>query len=357
MKSKNKNADLELARFLMIIAVAVLHFTEDYVGHSFISGGYLGVDFFLTLSGFFLMFHYEREKKLKECKANCNAINEEGGYKSFTYIRYRIKQLYKPYIISILLYVGLSFWENNFNLMWLINHFWETKWQYLFLHYLGADVPFEFRSIWFMSSLIILSYLIYFLLNYNEELYLGLTPVAVILIYVWIFVSFHSLSMQWIWTGKIHGSVIRGFAGMSLGVWAAWYVLRVKEGLISCNIKAPNIIKVVCFLLIFYVMLRWGFDTNDFIVLPAMLVLVIVCYLYPFKLSGMLHRIIIYFGSLSYWIFLLHLLISRYMLICFPGRRLRIALPLFLGLTIVLSALVSMIVEKLKFSKIKRNRG
>jgi len=345
MQIKKKNADIEFLRFFMILAVIILHFSEDYVGiPGILKGGYLGVDFFFILSGFFLKKHFDNDN------------SSLGPFdKSQKYLWYRVKQLWLPYITAIFLYVGTLFIENHLNVKWLIQHLWETKWQYLFLHYLGAPVGFEFRSIWFMSALVILSYFIYFLLCYNEEFYLGLIPVLIIIIYVWIYVSYGTLAMQEIYRGILHGSMIRGFACMSLGVLAYKLSERISSGEISVEFKCPQGLKIMCFILVLYVMRKYGLDQNDFAVLPAMFLMTILSYLFPADLPMMIKKVLLYLGDISYWIYVLHLLISKWFVLFFPGKSYNVMLPLFIIATIIVSSLLSLLFKAGFYKTLKIN--
>ena len=48
-----KNISIELMRYLMIMAVVILHFGEDFTGEMrTLMGGALGVDFFFIIGGF-----------------------------------------------------------------------------------------------------------------------------------------------------------------------------------------------------------------------------------------------------------------------------------------------------------------
>lgn len=331
---KQKNIDIEFLRFIMIALVALLHFSEDYFGnHGIMPGGYLGVDFFFIISGFFLIKHFEKDYNKEKSL----------GKKARVYIWYRIKQLYIPYIISILFYVVTLWWMNEFNIKWLLNHLWENKWQFLLLHYLGAAVPFEFRSIWFMSSLVVLSYLIYFLLEYNKQFFIGIIPVIIIGIYVWIYVTYGTLSMQGNYMGFLHGSVVRGFAGMSLGV-LAYDITGEKE--LKRNIQV-NIIKIILFIFILYIMYRYGFDINDFTVIPAMFLLVILSYIQPFVLPMFLRKIILYLGKISYWIYLLHLLVSLWLVNFIPNKG-KYMIIVFFIITIIFSVIMQEIVTRIQ---------
>ena len=86
--SMKKNAEIELYRFIMIMGVTILHFTEDYSLLPFY-GGYLGVDFCFILAGYFLMVHFYKHYS-PDLSPTENAID---------YIIDRVKKLYFPYIV------------------------------------------------------------------------------------------------------------------------------------------------------------------------------------------------------------------------------------------------------------------
>jgi len=106
MQSKSnisKNSEFEMYRVLMILAIAILHFSEDYTGlPGILPGGYLGVDFFFLLSGYFLMQHFLRHYISKK-SAFSNTMD---------YFCERIKKLYPPYLTAIL---GMSIITWGFN--------------------------------------------------------------------------------------------------------------------------------------------------------------------------------------------------------------------------------------------------
>ena len=68
-----KNYTIEFYRFIAIIFIAIFHFGIQYIGDfHWPKGGYLGVEFFFILSGFFLMKESEDiEKQGLDCISNC----------------------------------------------------------------------------------------------------------------------------------------------------------------------------------------------------------------------------------------------------------------------------------------------
>lgn len=211
IKLQEKNLDIEIMRFFMILSVTILHFSEDYRGtNANCAGGYLGVDFFFVISGIFLAQHYEKHKSDKPAFAQAK-----------DYFLHRLKRLYPPYLFSIFVLIVISFIQNEMSLKWLGAHLYETKWQFLLLHYLGVEFPSEVRSNWFLPVLMLLSYLLYFLLAYNKEFFVGVSPISAILILVHICFVYGSLCMQGAYEGWLGGGILRGFAEMSLGIYIA----------------------------------------------------------------------------------------------------------------------------------------
>lgn len=154
--TNKRNLEIEIYRFLMIIAVSVIHFNED-LKIELLKGGYLGVDFFFVLSGFYLMFYFIRHYK----------EGEDPNKAAAKYFWYRLKRLYPPYIVAILIMTFVSWADAGFGLKNLYFYIWGNKWQFFMLHSIGAPTSCIMRSIWFMSPLIVLSYVIYLFLCYN----------------------------------------------------------------------------------------------------------------------------------------------------------------------------------------------
>lgn len=272
---KNKNVELELYRFVMAIMIATLHFSEDYAGnHGPFPGGYLGVDFYFILSGFFLMRNYESKKY------------GDGPFEStMLYFKRRLKKLYPPYLIATLLMLLTSWALNGGGLVNLFRQIWDIRWQLICCHFLGMPASFNMRSVWYISSLLILSWLIFFLISKYKEAFLGFAPVFGILLLAYIARDYGSLSMQGAEISIFNGGMVRGFAEMSLGSVIAHITNRngTENVLPSKRDRYVSfLLRVICYCVIIDVMHFHGFDITDFSVIPAFLLLLFVAERYPF---------------------------------------------------------------------------
>lgn len=332
-----KNAEIELYRVLMIFSIAILHFSEDYMGTSgILPGGYLGVDFCFIISGYFLMCHFEKEY-VNEKSAVLNTIKYFVG---------RTKKLYPPYLLAVLGMTIITWGINGFGIKRLLINLWDTRWQYLFLHFLGASTGFSMRSIWYMSSFMILSYLIYFLLSYNQELYMGIAPIISILLLVFISRTYGSLNMQGEYIVFFNGGFIRGFSDMTIGVFirklACLDLLKTKSKRGQC---IHLLTRIASWIIVFYIIKFKGFDGTDFSVLPAMAMLIFLSVKYPLNFYRT-KKVWIFLGQISYWFFLIHLLVSTLMQHFFAGNNYYIMLVIYLIITIIVSALLNSFFQK-----------
>lgn len=318
-----RNVEIEMYRGLMSILIAILHFSEDYTGTTGIfPGAYLGVEFYFIISGYFLMSNFLKYNKEDFTPAE-NAL---------VYIKNRIRKLYPAYLCAIIIMTVIIWGVNGFGLRNLVDSIWNYKWQYVFAHFLGVEIKANMRSIWFMSSLLIVSYIIYFFLCYKKDLFLGLSPVVAILLFVYMSETVGHLCVFSIYIGVFNGGFIRAFAEMSLGVYLKFVLEQIKGGT-----KKFLLLRIACWGIIFYIVRYKGLDSSDFVALLAMVILICLAVKYPIKMVG--SKVWTYLGKISYPIFLFHLPISMILTSFFPGRNYYVMLIVFIILVILGSGL------------------
>lgn len=276
-----RNVELELYRFVMAILIATLHFSEDYAGYyGPIPGGFLGVDFYFILSGYFLMRSFESKR-----------YGDEPFENTMGYFKGRLARLYPPYIIATMLMLLVTWILGGGGFANLIRQLWDIRWQLICCHFIGMPASSNMRSVWYISTLLILSWFIFFMLSWKKEAFLGIAPVTGILLLAYIARVYGTLGMQGESILIFNGGMVRGFAEMSLGATIS-HVLREREERNGSYAESKNYIRLTarfapwfarmfCYALIFGIMRFRAHDLTDFVTIPLFLLLIYIAERYP----------------------------------------------------------------------------
>ncbi|MEE1137627.1 MAG: acyltransferase family protein [Acutalibacteraceae bacterium] len=146
LKQSSRNGEIELFRFIFAVIVFSFHF--EYAPAIFKSG-YLCVEFFFVLSGYFLMQHIEKNKN--------TVINPT--LTVFNYTKNRLKRLYVSYFIACVAAFAIRFLVlSDISIRTVVN---KGIWEILMLQTLGYE--FSTTVVWYVSALLIASVIIYLL--------------------------------------------------------------------------------------------------------------------------------------------------------------------------------------------------
>ena len=274
-------------------------------------GGYLATDFFFILSGFFL-------------SAKCENKHDYTVNAAWQITKRKIYTLYPAYGISLILYFLLYIKLGNFNsIISVTDWFTDELYSVLLLSEVGIPNIGKFAgSIWYLSSLIINTYFIAWLLVKNRNTYIQfLAPLCCIIFYGYCGKIHGSLSVQELWIGPVYGALGRGFADMSIGVIVYEAAQKMNKTIIHTNKKIVfTIIEVIAVIMCFRIF-GVGFSTQDFQIIFMFAYIIAVNYCHATFLSEMLNRtVFIFLGRLSYFIYLIHLIFSTLITVYAPNK-------------------------------------
>lgn len=257
----------------------------------------------------------------------------------------RLKKLYPPYLIALLSATLILFIENNFSLKWLLNHLYETRWQYLFLHALVPNVPYDLRSMWYISVFVFLLFVMYFLLSYNDKLAMGLLPITALIIILHLYATYATLCCQNVYEGYVSGGVLRGFAEMGIGIFMYGNVTYCQKNNIkfatSTSRLIATIIKWLSLVTLLILMPLFPFDGGGFDKFALILIYTRLCYCNCYTLNvRFINKIIQWLGSINYWIYCIHLVVAHVFAVTLQFLPYGIALILYIVSVTVLSSLL-----------------
>lgn len=347
-----RNYTIEFYRFITIILIAIFHFGIQYTGKfHWPKGGYLGVEFFFILSGFFLMKEANKNEKIKEKSYSKLSVN---------FLLNKLKRLYPDYLLIILIFLFCDIFKDRlFSVKYIFSWLYKSMWELLFLHDFGIpNIYMSVTSTWFLSSLVINSYLIYYLIIKNKDLFVGfIAPITVILIYAYASRRYGSLSIQAEYSGIFYGALLRSWADICMGVLTYNFYSFVDKYLEhEKNIneqKYKKIIFLLNFIELYMIIsclyiINIGFKLDDFNIIIPFVVIIVLSFLNVTVISKLLNKKIFkLLGEISYPIYLNHLLISTILTVYFPNKNYKVMLIIFLIMSIVMSYGTNKFIKKL----------
>lgn len=327
-----RNASVEFLRFAAIMCVVLHHYNVNLC-----KGGYLAVDFFSILTGFFLMLHFT-----KHYTSNNDSIVSAVQYMKLRYVR-----LIYPYLIiflcSIIIRILLG---NSISIKTILS---ENLWELLMLDGLGLTVNLVIPPGWYIQSMMLASYLCYLILSYNKKVYIYvIAPIVILLVFSAIEAKNGSLN-YWMKPKEIvpYGT-LRVFAEMGLGCVCYELYSSIKQKVYEVTTYKRFIFTVIeslCILYILYVVFYNSSSVADFISVIFMSVLIISLYMECSFFSIILNnQFSIYLGKISIAIYLSHIMIRDINWVSLTGlSRLQGSLIYFIVVIIFSSSLTAFV--------------
>lgn len=234
---KRKNNILELYRGFFTIIIVIMHF-HNVVPEIYINKGYLGVEFFFAMSGYFLAVSFEKK-----------------GLGIKKYFLGRISRLW-PQTFLALICCSLIYTEVLNKDIWKMRFLAEAlmvqEWG-IFTNLGPAIVP----QCWYISALLLASIIIYTFLNsFGWNKMKAFMLVGVVVGYSFLFSSSSGIEM-WGMMGPFSLPVVRAFCGMTVGV-IIYYIKDLFDGndkylkiIVRCGEIFSYIILIMTFIGVF----------------------------------------------------------------------------------------------------------
>lgn len=280
---QNRNNSIEFLRFLFMSILVAWH-----TGFHFFAHGYLVVEFFFILSGYFIY---------------TSLIKKNKGTLQYTIDK--IKRTYLEYIIACAFMFGLvalhAFMHHQH--FFTLDNLFKFIVECLLLQSIGIfDGGFN-APLWYFSVLIWGGGGLYALLKYNKRLTVNIIlPLYILLFYTYIFSKRDAIEC---WDKDIFlYTMLRGFADMSVGIVTAELSLKIlpkiKKSLLLFDIV--SVISFILLLTVFYT--SKTYDKYTIIFIP---ILILNC----IDEKGILHRLLnknfsSKLGGITYEMYILH---------------------------------------------------
>lgn len=249
--SNNRIFSIDWLKGVMIFIIVAYHssFTQGF-------RGYLGVDVFFFISGYFLMSSFLRKPTTATC-----------------YTWGRIKQIAAPYLLCILLAGALALFANAGSAESFIDTTGKVFSASIFASEFGGEFTRAYFIIgyWFLSVLIICSFILYAMLQYSERLStMLLFPLIVLFGYNALLSdapSLNTLSK----IGPIGAPIIRGLYEMAAGAMICHIYVQHKSS-IERRATLINMLGLLSFILFSAILFtKETLDKYTIVTIPFML--------------------------------------------------------------------------------------
>ena len=280
-----KNHSVEFFRFFFMLFICLAHFPGRTVIN--LNHPYLAVDFFFIVSGLFIYKSSVKERPLS----------------TFDFSLKKVKRFYPKLVIGCVLVTLLQpTWLHNVgSLEQIVNEWRPVVNELCFVMDIGIFGPGKNPPVWYLTTLVLGGAFLYSLLIYDRKLSLRLFFPMVLVILTYIFHQGDSVSI-WGVNGWIYRPLLRGVAGMGIGVFCGYFLQYYKD---RFSVRFVNITSVLSLCAILFIM--FAKNTLDAYIFFFFLFLIVSCFqeeslIYKFTSAKIWDS----FGAISFDMFILH---------------------------------------------------
>ena len=268
---------------------------------------------------------------------------------SVSFLRDRVRRLYPHYLFSFaMFFLIINFVVLSINPQRILNNFIESIWEVMLMPMTGIG-EFKYLGIaWYVSSLLIATYILHQLLMKNEKFSLTfIIPVMVVVIYGYMYQNDGGIGSWKLYRTFVRNGLLRAFAGMGVGIICYLLVQKIKMWRPSPIFRGIfTVLEFSLYLIVLVNAYAGGYAEKCF--------LLILCMFFGFCItfgnisySGRIfhNRVIAYLGNLSYAIYLNHWLIMRLFAFRFAEDRAPLIPILYFSVVMVYSMITMKVVS------------
>ena len=242
-KEAKHNGAISLWKFIFCLVIALYHAKPLFPNGEipFLKGGYIAVEFFFIVSGFFFAKHVLKEEYNKETI----------GKESFEFIWKKIKS-FLPYLILVIPATAIYKWstDSSFTTINLINSIWNV----LLIKQFGFEGPVITGALWYLSVMLMSMFILYPIVKkYKENFIYIASPILAIFILGFLSHFKVSINNYYVdWVGFVFPGTLRGFAELNIGMFMYLVNQRLKD--IDYTVFAKLILTLIPHALLIFVL-------------------------------------------------------------------------------------------------------
>ena len=293
---QKRNLILEFWRFLFCMAVLGLHFFAK-TDLNYFHAGYLGVEFFFIVAGYFVGTYYSKYQKGKDIKARLKSVGH--------YAVSRLKRLYPFYLLALLIILVVLTILNHYTIRDFITVVKSCLAEFFLLQWTPLGNEVLISAGWFVP-VVFFGGIFFVLLLAITDKFCGflLAP----------FISFFIYRYYFLLIGKIdvifsYHSVVRGIAGIGLGVFVYFLCNEMKGS--SLKILEKKRVRLFFGCISLFIFLGIFIYTNygrrskiDFLVIGLYALGLALLMKTNIRVPQKLERVLLFLGKITYPVYI-----------------------------------------------------
>lgn len=343
---EKRNGIISFWKFIFAIVIVFFHTHQFYTNtrNPFFSGGYIAVEFFFIVSGYFFA------KSLLKSGNKSKDISKE----TFNFVFTKIKK-FSPYILVAYI---LSFIIQGYYSHWTLDKYINSICNLLLFNGIGVGKTVMLGQLWYISSMLIVMYFLYpFLKKYKEKYVVSVIPLVITIGISYMFGKYQTLNLplkQWI--GLIHAGIFRGFVEMNIGILIFYISEKLKN--VEYTKFGRLVLTAISELSLIAVLVITSFATNykkyDFVMLLMISISVLIMVSKKtLEFNLLSNKFFYYLEKISLPIFINHLVFINIVYFIDPFKSLS---PIIQSFLVILMTLLFSPVEEFAFSKIQNKK-
>lgn len=338
---QKRNYVIDLLRFLFCTMIVFHHSFVMYGGYVFAPTGYMGVEFFFIVTGFYMM------SKVEQIDGEIIDI----GIATKQYIIPKVKKIFPVLLVSIIASIILQY-VSGVNTD-ILNNSINSIPELLMLQMYGIGSSYPTGVAWYLSAMFMVLIVIYPICLRFKSLYANvIAPVGSVILIGYIMRCTGNIgSDPGIYLGVMPKGVWRAFAEISMGVILYGIVNKISQRELSkCMKILLGLLEVAGYLSIAYIAYKYTAGQTDLYILLILLISMAITLSGKSIVYDLFNwRIWKYFGRFSMVWFLNNYYVARCVPSLFSGYSGKKLLYIYVAFSFVMALIVYVVVEMIKY--------
>ena len=262
---KKRNALIDWVKLVYAIPILLVHSnhlvqgTYNWKNATIMPGGYLTVEFFFIVSGYFMAASVAKKV----------IPSRSVGVETIRYILHRISIILPYYLVAFAFGFICAHALTPFTAKSILKDLANSFFPFIRVNMSGLNAYDPIGTAWYLSAMFLATMVLYPMLCRYKDMFINIiAPLITLFLYGYIARSRGNISAAAVWIGWVYVGLLRAFAGMSLGCICYEAAEKLKQLHLTEQAKvALTVIEFTAYILPLFAMQFVPFSELDFVII------------------------------------------------------------------------------------------